>query len=94
MTPAWVTRGTQWGGWGLSPLSVTPAWDSKGGTSSTPSLEGAALRRLSELHVLLEGHKTAQLLQQCLDRVISLPSGQHWDLSVVYLRHTQTQHTQ
>lgn len=48
-------------------------------------LESAALRRLGELHVFLEGHEAPQLLQNCLDCVVSLPPSKDRDLPVVHL---------
>ncbi|KAI8426198.1 hypothetical protein MSG28_005128 [Choristoneura fumiferana] len=53
-------------------------------------LEGAALWGLRQLHVLLEGHQTPQLLQHGLDRVVALPPREDRDLSIIHLHKPKT----
>lgn len=54
---------------------------------SFPLLVGGALRGLRLLHVVLEEHEAAELLQKRLDSVVPVPSGQHRNSPGVHLQH-------
>ena len=48
-------------------------------------LVGGALRGLGLLHVVLEEHEAAELLEKWLDSVVSVPPGQHWNSPCIHL---------
>ena len=50
------------------------------------SLVSGALRGLRLLHVVLEEHQATELLQERLDSVVTVPSGQHWNSPGVHLQ--------
>ena len=49
------------------------------------ALVGGALRGLGLLHVVLEEHEAAELLEKWLDSVVSVPPGQHWNSPCIHL---------